>query len=527
MKRNGCIHWLTLAATVALTAGCREHRSAATPPPGMAGPAAAPERVAKTVMPSRLAGSWYPAEPAKLAAQLHGFFNAATVVSNREWRALILPHAGYAYSGATAAVGVKAAAGRAPRRVIVLGPSHHAAFRNAICLPAVTHVATPLGEVALDRDFIAGLAQDPVFRPIPEVQEAEHSVQMEIPLLQAALKEFTLVPLVVGQLDRDTLRHAADVLAARVDADTLVIASSDFTHYGPNYGYLPFREDVEANLRKLDMGAFAQIAKKDAAGFLDYCESTGATICGRDPIAILLAMQDPDVPAELMAYDTSGRQLGDFENSVSYLAIGFAGRWTPRPAGAETRPPGAELSVEDQRALLQLARRTLERFYAGGRAPPAQEPELRISAAMQRVRAAFVTLMRADGSLRGCIGEIYPTRPLHESVRRNAISAATEDPRFDPVTAAELPALHLEISALTPPVPVSSYTNIVLGKHGIVLVKNHRRAVFLPQVAPEQKWDLETTLNHLSLKAGLPADAWREGAEFLVFEAIVFGEGGV
>jgi AmmeMemoRadiSam system protein A len=135
----------------------------------------------------------------------------------------------------------------------------------------------------------------------------------------------------------------------------------------------------------------------------------------------------------------------------------------------------------------------------------------------------FVTL-HENGDLRGCIGEIFPRRPLVEAVMEQALNAAFEDPRFSPVVAAELPKIHVEISALTPPAPVNSWRDIVIGKHGMVLTKNGRSAVFLPQVAPEQGWDIATTLTHLSLKAGLPSHAWKEGAEYLVFEAIVFHE---
>ena len=136
-------------------------------------------------------------------------------------------------------------------------------------------------------------------------------------------------------------------------------------------------------------------------------------------------------------------------------------------------------------------------------------------------RGVFVTLTTA-GRLRGCIGYIEGIKPLVNAVADNGRSAAVGDPRFAPVTSGELPDIHIEISALTPMEPVTGPGEIVIGRHGVVLVKEGRRAVFLPQVAPEQGWDRDTTLTHLALKAGLEADAWRQGAEFLVFEADVF-----
>ncbi len=135
----------------------------------------------------------------------------------------------------------------------------------------------------------------------------------------------------------------------------------------------------------------------------------------------------------------------------------------------------------------------------------------------------FVTLT-IDGVLRGCIGEILPRRPIWQVVREQTVNAALHDPRFPPVTPAETKGIRIEISALTPPRPVASWREIVVGRHGVVMSRHGRSAVFLPQVAPEQGWDLPTMLTHLARKAGLPDDAWREGAEFLVFEAEVFRE---
>jgi AmmeMemoRadiSam system protein A len=183
-----------------------------------------------------------------------------------------------------------------------------------------------------------------------------------------------------------------------------------------------------------------------------------------------------------------------------------------------------ELTDSDRRALLKLARGTIAAALAGR--PPAKPEDAGAAAtpAMRQVMGGFVTLTIA-GDLRGCIGEIFPRRPLVEVVREHAINAAFEDPRFPPLTAAELPQIRIEISALTPPEPVASWEEIEIGRHGMVLQLGSRSAVFLPQVAPEQGWDRETTLTHLALKAGLRPDAWRDPrARFTVFEAVVFHE---
>jgi len=273
----------------------------------------------KVVLKSKLAGSWYSANPERLAREIQGYLNAAPRASLPSIRALILPHAGYRYSGQVAAHGVKQVAGNTYRRVIVIGPSHRAYMKNTVSLPDATHYATPLGEVPLDTECMDMLLKHDCFRRVPNAHEQEHSVQIEIPLLQQALGSFLLVPLVVGQLDLATVQRAGDLLKQAVEKDTLVVASTDFTHYGRSFQYVPFSDDVEEGIRKLDMGAFDFVRRKDLHGFRRYCERTGATICGRNAVAVLIAMCGKDDGVHLLKYDTSGRMAGDFGHSVSYL----------------------------------------------------------------------------------------------------------------------------------------------------------------------------------------------------------------
>jgi AmmeMemoRadiSam system protein A len=181
------------------------------------------------------------------------------------------------------------------------------------------------------------------------------------------------------------------------------------------------------------------------------------------------------------------------------------------------------LDTATRKCLTVLARQTVDAAVRRGDVPR-QEPEGEgIDVGARQVMGGFVTLT-VDGELRGCIGEIVPTREIWRVVREQAVNAALHDPRFPPLTIQEAPQVRIEISALTAPEPVASWREIVLGRHGIVLKKNGRSAVFLPQVPGEQGWDLETTLRFLSRKAGLASDAWEHDSQFLVFEAEVFGE---
>ena len=479
---------------------------------------------AKKVFNSPLAGMWYDADKQRLSAEIDRYIAEAGTSPLENVQALVLPHAGYRYSGPVAAFGLKAVLGREYTRVIVMGPSHRVYMHGCAHVSDMTHLATPLGEVPLDLEAAAALRTHPEFRVIRGVDESEHSVQIQVPLLQRALKDFRLVPIVVGNVDGETIERMAAILQGIVDDKTLVVASSDFTHYGRDYGYVPFEDNISVNLEKLDMGAWEKIQKKDAAGFADYVEDTGATICGRYPISILLSMLPADSQAHLLKYDTSGRVTGDERMSVSYLSLAFTGTW-PSAASVkgETPSTGAVLSEEDKAGLLALARGMLETYVKSGKTASPEELGITVTAGMRQVMGAFVTL-HIGGELRGCIGEIFPRRPLFKAVMERAVDAGVKDPRFRPVSKQELPLLHYEISALTPPVPVASYKEIVLGRHGMVMEKNGRSAVFLPQVAPEQHWTLEETLTHLSMKAGLSSDAWKEGASWTVFEAIVFEE---
>jgi len=477
------------------------------------------------VMESTLAGSWYEADPSRLRAELEDYLREAHPRSSPSVFAVVLPHAGYAYSGPCAAFGAKALAAIPDlRRVIVLGFSHRIPMPNQISLPSTeTHYHSPLGSIPIDTDTISALMNRPLFTDLPATRQGENSVEMILPLLQVALTNhpWSLLPITLGQLDETTRIQAAQALQPLMDAHTALVVSSDFTHYGPTFGYVPFHTDIEANLRELDHGAIQAILAGDPEAFETYCQNTGATICGRDSIGVLLHMLPESFAARELAYDTSGHRSGDFRNSVSYAALAFERKEAPM----KSEPvQSAVLSAADKKTLLELARKSIAWAFQTNGTPTLAELGVEATPAMEQVMGGFVTLT-IDGELRGCIGEILPHRPLVEVVLERARDSAFEDTRFPPLTEAELPKVRIEISVLTPPVPVDSYADIEIGRHGMVLQLGHRSAVFLPQVATEQGWDLPTTLTYLSQKAGLAPDAWKDPhASFTVFEAIVFHE---
>lgn len=473
------------------------------------------------VLRSGIAGTWYSAEKEALAKQVEDVFKGAEAKPEKDIIALILPHAGYQYSGSTAAAGLRRLENRY-KRVIVIGPSHRIGMEEMLCVARAAQIETPLGKIPQDLAFINKLLKYPIFQQFPDVIQNEHSTQIELPLLQKQLGSFDVVLIVAGQCSQETIKRGAEILKGLVDEDTLVVVSSDFTHYGQSYRYVPFKDNIPEKLKELDMGAYKKIEALDSSGFLRYIGDTGDTICGYVPIAILLSMADKGTKVELVKYATSGSMSGDFSQSVSYCAIAMKGAWR-QVAQAQQQPASGKLSEEDKKVLLKLARKTIEYCLRKRAVPEANELGVAVSEAMKQPRAAFVTLTK-NKMLRGCIGDIFPRQPLYKSVMANAINAAINDTRFKSMEISECNDISIEISALTVPEPVKSAKDIRIGIDGVILSKSGRTAVFLPQVAVEQHWGLEEMLSNLSEKAGLAADAWKEGAKFLVFQAEVFGE---
>ena len=470
---------------------------------------------------STIAGAWYPGTEREIRA-LAERWEASHGCADRgdAPNVLLLPHAGWAYSGETAWTAVRAVRGAKFRRVVVLAPSHRAWIENRLVAPESDAVSTPLGEIKVDRDWLDRLALVAPVARNDGVHAAEHSAQIEYPLLQLALGGgFAVVPLVMGSFGRDQMAMCARALARLVDAETLLVISSDFTHYGDDFSYTPFGggggEDVRRKVAASDAEAFSFVEKGDADAFAAFIKRTGATICGHVPIELVLRAFPSGSSFVRQKYATSSDGDGDYSRFVCYVAA--TGR--VRSAGASA----SVLSAADRAYLLRVARSSLERAVRGG--PRRGESAADAPEATRAKMGAFVTLNdKATGALRGCIGEILPMRPLVEAVAARAVDAALGDPRFSPVTERELGGIRVEVSALTPPRRVASWRDIVLGRDGMTLEKDGRFAVFLPQVAPEQGWDLPTTLSYLSQKAGLPADAWRDGAAFDTFQAEVFHE---
>jgi hypothetical protein len=551
-RPNACL-WLILP----LAAGCLAvpvavARSAEKPPA---------ESPKENVHACAGAGRWFPADADGLARTVDGFFSGAVAEIPRRPVALIVPHAGYEYSGAVAGKGYATLKGRSYKRVILLGPSHQTAVRGASVLRADAY-ETPLGRIPVDAEARDALLKCSVVREQPAAHAGEWSVENQLPMLQRALrgcfitpspltgegrgeggkslepplgpphpnplppgerelkqplKDFAIVEVIVGVMTPAERTTLAEALRKLADAGTLLVVGTDFTHYGPRFDYVPFKDRVPERLADLNDKAVAKILDLDATGWDRFIAETGDTVCGQAAVGLLLEALKPwgDVKGQRVAFDTSGRITGDWENSVTYASIVL---WRAGEA--------AYLQGPEKQTLLRLARDVLGEFLKTGNSA-LDVSRYDLTETLKRPGAAFVTL-KNHGRLRGCIGTFLPRAPLYQTVAEMA-RAAAQDFRFrgNPVTPAELGDIDIEISVLTPLEKVGDpLQEIELGRHGIYIEGEGRSGCFLPQVAAETGWSKEEFLSHCAgEKAGLAPDAWKKpGVTVYRFEAHVFGE---
>ncbi|MFA5794699.1 MAG: AmmeMemoRadiSam system protein B [Candidatus Brocadiia bacterium] len=464
--------------------------------------------------PPALAGSWYKGSADELRKDIRQYLDKADVKPLADVSALIVPHAGHQYSGPGAAYAYKAAGSNIYKRIILMGPNHQPYRFKGIAVTGMSAYRTPLGLVEIDTVACKKLLdKGGIFSNQPEAEMPEHSLEIQLPFIQMVFPGCKLVPLIVDSLGDKDSRTAAEALKEIIDGQTLLIASSDFTHFGESFGYVPFKDNVKDNLKKLDGGAIEQILKLSPDGFIKYLGATGATICGHNPITLLLHLLPAGSKAELLKYYTSGDLTGDYNHTVSYAAIAFS-----RAGAAEE---SYLLGDAEQKFLLKLARQTLQTYLKSGKQPEVDDSKL--TPRLKQKFGVFVSLHQ-NKQLRGCIGNFEPV-VLYKAVMKQVADSATGDPRFEPMTAVEEPRTQIEISVMSPMKRIDSYKEIIVGTHGVYIKKGMHGATFLPQVAPEQGWDRDTMLQYLCQKAGLEADAYKDkGMEFLVYTAQVFGE---
>lgn len=449
--------------------------------------------------PAAVAGLFYPDDPQALRRGLEGLLSAAGPRAGAVEavpKMLVVPHAGYVFSGSVAASGYALLAGARGRirRVVLLGPTHRVAVRG-LAVPTVAAFDTPLGPVAMDRAAIDALADLPQVRPNDQAHAQEHALEVQLPFLQAVLGSFTLVPLAVGQASPE---EVAEVLERLWGGDeTLVLISTDLSHFLP-----------QADARAADAATVARILALDAAISHD-----GA--CGATPLnGALRVAKAHGLRPRLLDLRNSGDTAGDPARVVGYCAIAFE----------QHRNDGTDDRLGE--ALLSRARNSIASRLG---LPSVDEPP---HPALANPGATFVTLLR-KGQLRGCIGRLaVGEHSLEEDVRRNAHQAAFADPRFPPLRAQEWPQIEVEVSLLGPAEPIPVRTELDARRilrprrDGVIFDWRGHRSTFLPQVW-EQLPDAGEFLAALRHKAGLPGDFWHEEVRIHRYEVRKFLERGV
>jgi AmmeMemoRadiSam system protein B/AmmeMemoRadiSam system protein A len=474
-----------------------------------------------------LAGSWYPGTAQELGRMMDGFFSGVKDLPSgeRDIGVIISPHAGYFFSGGVAAYGFTAAQAKTINTVVILAPTHSVSFSGA-SVWAEGAFETPLGQVEVDKELaqkILSYDKRFSFRKEPfagAFDRPENSVETQIPFVQKAFPKAKIVPIILGYPpDAQTMAAVADALVVALAGreDVLVDVSVDQSH---------FHLDDEA--RKIDARGLGAIEKMDINALLAGQESGEMEVDGFHVVAtaMLYAKKVGYDKAKVLKYATSADVTGEKDRVVGYASVMFYRDKGTAPEVAQTSKE-AQQSVQpfnkaQKQRLVQIARETVDTFVRTGKAPEFTESDPRLLAE----EGAFVTLSK-QGHLRGCIGDILGSGPLYKTVREMAIAAASEDPRFNPVTPDELKDISVEISVLSKPQVVKSAEEIVLGKHGVIVSRGiFNRGVFLPQVATDTGWTKDRFLSELcSQKAGLPPLCWREpGTKLEVFTAQVFGE---
>lgn len=445
-----------------------------------------------------VAGQFYPANKQELETILLGYLNKSTQKPINNLRILIVPHAGLEYSGMVAGSGFSQLKNQNYKRVILLGVSHSEKTSQAL-IDNNDYWQTSLGQVAIDKEGIKQLIDGNRIKTDNQIHEKEHSLEMELIFLQQVLTDFKIIPILLAEVDEQLLTKISFRLAGLLDQETLLVISTDLSHYLQYETAVTKDKLLIDYLRMGNLAEFEQAVPQDSA-------------CAYQALRVGLKISEIlGINWQFLAYQNSGDVTEDKSRVVGYTAI----------AGISSNFSHQELSLIAQQEALKLARVTLEEYLKTQKIidylPTQGELWLKIG--------AFTTLKKQN-ELRGCIGQFEPDKPLYQVVQETAVAAAVADKRFEPVSLEELNNLEIEISALSSKSPVKNYQEIKLGVNGVVIEFSGRSGTFLPQVATETGWNLDEFLSQLcSQKLGVKKDCYQDpSAKIYIYTAQVFKE---
>ena len=476
-----------------------------------------------------VAGQFYAGDAQELRHDLKECFQQCKASHLEHVQAIIVPHAGYVFSGITAASAFASIQPDAQyEHIFLLGPSHHVYLDKASVNVAASEYATPLGNVPVDTALCKSLlAKSDAFTYNNRAHDSEHCLEVELPFLQYHFKKVApIVPIIIATQKLSILQEIAHVLQPYMNERNLFVISSDFSHYP---AYLDAKW-VDGLTKDAVMTGKAEAFVKATLHNQELnIDSLATSACGEAAIATLLMMTEKDTnihPHHIMYCNSGDSPYGGKDRVVGYHSFVFT-RDEVKSVGSQEETKkgmlgneaksGFSLSDEDKKLLKEIAynaiKTTLESkaYHA-----PSHLPEK-----LKTPCGAFVSLHK-HGRLRGCIGHFGEDTPLYKTVYRMAKAAAFEDPRFPKVSMSELPDIDIEISVLTPMKRIHSIEEFQLGKQGIYMRKGNRAGTFLPQVADEVTWTKEEFLGHCAQdKAGIGWDGWKT-AELYTYEAIIF-----
>lgn len=463
-----------------------------------------------------VSGQFYPDDKKELKEIIENYLKAAEVSEIKEKIiGILVPHAGYPYSGGVAAFSYKAIKDKNINTIIMLGPSHRATFEG-FALYSDGYWETPLGEVAIDEEVAKKLkSKCLLLKENKNAHNYEHSLEVQIPFLQVILKDFKIVPIMAlfpKYEECESLAKAISEVIKESKKNIIFLISSDLYH-----GY-SYKECVETDKKTLSY--IEKLLPKD---FYNALLKEEVAACGGFPIVIgMLISKNLSEKAcvKVLKYTNSNEVMGVKSGyCVGYSSVVFT---IPQNNQESENKEGFELNLtkEEKEELLNIARQTLESYLKEKKIP-----DFKItSPKLQERYGVFVTLKK-HGELRGCIGYIEGIKPLYKGVIDNAINAALRDPRFLPVTYDELKDIKIEITILSPFKRIKDLKEIKVGKHGLFIRKGIYQGLLLPQVAVEYNWDRETFLRHTCLKAGLHPESYHDkDTEIYIFEGLIISE---
>lgn len=464
-----------------------------------------------------VAGTFYPEDPEKLRTLINGYLQNVPADQGVEGDvlAVIVPHAGYVYSGQTAAYGFKLLEGRRYDAVIIVGVSHRYGFKG-ISVWRDGDYKTPLGNVKIDTGIAGQLtAHSPLIGFNRNAHLNEHSVEVEVPFIQVVQPGVPIVPVLTGDREKRSIEVLGEALAeVSKGRKVVIVISTDLAHYVSRR---------EAKI--LDDVGIDCIEKLDWKCFYDNLQTGKTRFCGGSGVAAVLKAA-PTMGAggaRVLRYYDSGYATGDPGSIVSYLAAAITDNNNEPERGIPMQNSKNRFSLNEnqKKILLEIAGNAITNVVKNNSRTPPEEID---DPVLKTKCGAFVTINK-NGQLRGCIGYTEAFKPLYLTVHECAISAATQDPRFYPVTEPELDDIELEISVLSPLQKVENLEDIQVGRDGLMITRGMNRGLLLPQVASEYGWDRTTFLEQTCRKAGLPKDAYKDpDAVIQSFTAEVFDE---